>query len=462
MKYVILSSDWSLYENRISVSIQCKSIQEYKDNFPDAYEISVQNNELYQLFSKNGTCRKSKFWNDYNNRLIAAKICHSRSEYAKRFNKAYDISLRENEMDQFNWFNKLEHPFDEEAKIHLIYVYIDEENKYFYVGRTLDYNFKTRCSHHRSALHHDVVFRHWKSMNKPVPDPIIVEEELNMLESKIKEHEYEELYISYGYTKLNIHPTGERSSSVGGITKRWNQKTCWDAALTCHSRSEYAQRYSGAYEMSRIFGWLDDYTWFAKRISYDEAYEAACKCKTTSELKKKYPRFYTFFKNNGLLSSLPLKMHIQKMTEEICRAQAKECNSRSDFKRKYTAAWQYALRHNLMDELFGCNSHSLLQGEYNQEIVDKCIAKAKQYDYISTFSRECGFEYRYLQKFAPDILNDILPITKRDFIDITIENCYKYGALCKNKTDFHNRFRKLYEYSKQLNIIDDIFKNEQP
>lgn len=306
-------------------------------------------------------------------------------------------------MTNFTWFNKETHPFDEEAKIHLIYIYIDEDNKYFYVGRTLNYNFKTRCSVHRNPKKHDVVFRHWNSMNKQVPDPIIVEENLNTLESKIKEHEYEELYISLGYTKLNICPTGERSSSIGGITKRWNRKTCYEAAKKCTMRSEYCERFKGAYQLSRIFGWLDDYTWFKTEITYEEAYAAACECKTIAEFKKKYKRYYEYFKRNKIIYKLPLEGKRIKITEEICRERAKLCKTRSEFKKKHNATWQYALEHNLMDELFGANSRSLLSS-YNQEIVDKCIEKAKQYKFLTKFRKECGFEYRYLTKFAPDTL----------------------------------------------------------
>ena len=144
MIYNILSTDWTIYENRKNVCIQCKSVQEYKDNFPDAYNISVQNDELGYFFSKNGNCRKKNFWKNYDNRLTAAKLCQSKTEYVKRFYSAYEYSIKENEMNNFTWFDRETHPFDEDARIHLIYVYIDEENKYFYVGRTLNQNFKTR------------------------------------------------------------------------------------------------------------------------------------------------------------------------------------------------------------------------------------------------------------------------------------------------------------------------------
>jgi hypothetical protein len=54
-----------------------------------------------------------------------------------------------------------------------------------------------------------------------------------------------------------------------------------------------------AYEMSLIFGWIDDYTWFIKQksISFDEAYAAACECETIAEFKKKYYSYYTYFKH---------------------------------------------------------------------------------------------------------------------------------------------------------------------
>jgi hypothetical protein len=47
MSYIILSTDWSLYENRLSAYVQCKTAFEYKDNFQDAYNISLEIGELY-------------------------------------------------------------------------------------------------------------------------------------------------------------------------------------------------------------------------------------------------------------------------------------------------------------------------------------------------------------------------------------------------------------------------------
>ena len=407
--------------------------------------------------AKKGNKRKDSFWKDYNNRLCAAKLCQTKSEYMKRFGGAYFISLDNNEMDQFSWFNKQLHPFDEEAKIHLIYIYLDEENKYFYVGRTLDYNFKTRCSVHRNPKKHDVVFRHWNSMNKPVPEPIIVERNLNTLESKIKEHEYEELYISYGYTKLNICPTGERSSSIGGISRRWNKETCYEAAKECTSRSEYSSKFSGAYQMSLIFGWLDDYTWFTKqkRISFDEAYAAACECETIAEFKKKYYSYYTYFKNTKQISILPLKGKHIRMTEELCREQAKNCKSRLEFKTKYNSAWKYALKNNIMDELFGRLKSDIMK-EFDQDFLNHCIEIAKEMKNVSQFRKEHQFECRYLQKYDENTFQSIFP--PKEIIEVTLENCYKYGRTCKNRTEFHDKYRNLYDYSIQMKIIDTLFK----
>ena len=407
MSYIILSTDWSLYENRLSACVQCKTAFEYKDNFPNAYNISLENGELYQFYSKKGNKRKDGFWSKYENRLAAAKLCQYRSEYSKRFGQAYEISSNNDELDKFIWFKNSEHSFDSERKIHLIYVYIDEENKYFYVGRTTDYNLKTRHSHHKSASKHDTVFKYWNSIGKPVPEPIIVEDKLTLNESKIKEHEYEELYISYGYTKLNIMPTGEKSSSIGGILKKWNKDTCYDAAKLCSSRSEYSSRFQGAYQMSRIYGWLDDYTWFRSQITFEEAYQAACQCETVKEFKTKYLKYYEFFKRNKITQLLPLKGIRIVMTEELCRKQASQCKSRTEFKIKYQYAWKYAHKHNLIDELF-----------------------PKHYKNVSIK------------------------------VERTIENCYKYAKLCISRNEFHNTYTGLYNLAREFNLLDELFPKE--
>ena len=61
MNYRILSTDWSLYDNRKNVCIQCKCVNEYKTNFPEAYEISLNNNELDYFFSKKEIREKIRF-----------------------------------------------------------------------------------------------------------------------------------------------------------------------------------------------------------------------------------------------------------------------------------------------------------------------------------------------------------------------------------------------------------------
>ena len=218
-------------------------------------------------------------------------------------------------------------------------------------------------------------------------------------------------------------------------------------------RSELNERFPGAYQLARIFGWLDDYTWFKTEITYEEAYAAAYECKTISEFKKKYKRYYEYFKRNKITHKLPLEGKRIRITEKICRERAQQCKTRSEFKKKHNATWQYALDHNLMDELFGPNSHSLLNS-YDQEIINKCIEKAKHFSCITHFRKECAFESRYLERYAEDILYEIFP--KREVIEVIKENCYKYGSMCKSKTEFHNTYRQLYEYSKENNFIDDI------
>lgn len=42
----------------------------------------------------------------------------------------------------------------------------------------------------------------------------------------------------------------------------WNEQTCFMAARTCNSRSDFSKRYRGAYAVAKANNWLDTYIWF--------------------------------------------------------------------------------------------------------------------------------------------------------------------------------------------------------
>ena len=74
-------------------------------------------------------------------------------------------------------------------------------------------------------------------------------------------------------------------------TRILNRETCMAEARKYKSRGEFSKCDSPAYNVARVNGWLDDYTWFVCRKrrnywSYDTCMEEAKKYKTRTEFKK--------------------------------------------------------------------------------------------------------------------------------------------------------------------------------
>lgn len=72
-------NQWDIYENRMEAAKQCHSRMDYKDKFPSSYFKSLKfKGELDKFadmfFDKKNTYPKG-YWNSYENRLNAAKQC---------------------------------------------------------------------------------------------------------------------------------------------------------------------------------------------------------------------------------------------------------------------------------------------------------------------------------------------------------------------------------------------------
>lgn len=86
--------------------------------------------------------------------------------------------------------------------------------------------------------------------------------------------------------------------------KKWTREACYEAALDCKSRNEMKHKYTGAYKVARINGWLDDYDWFEPsktglKYTREECYKIAQGCKTKAEMRRKNMSAYNVaWKNN--------------------------------------------------------------------------------------------------------------------------------------------------------------------
>lgn len=236
----------------------------------NAKTMRKENPALYKLGWKQGWL-KDTIWPRPVRRGISEQLkervfehsreCGSRGEFKSKYPNDYDIARKYGWLNEMYWLKPKLNPVKD--RINYIYLYLFEEQNYFYVGET--HHGSIRDSQHRKS---GPVFEFAEKNNIEIPEPIILEDNLDRIgEVRKREDYWKNRYISLGYNTLNKGKTGEFSGSLGRVGIKWTRKKCREAALLCSSRTEMQLRFPGAYGAAWRNGWLDDYTWFAPALT---------------------------------------------------------------------------------------------------------------------------------------------------------------------------------------------------
>lgn len=202
-----------------------------------------------------------------------------------------------------------------EEKVHCVYVYEIKAHNTCYVGRTLRLN--VRDKQHRNGVYrhgipeYDELHKFCKENNIEMPQPIVLEENLNAPESQIKEDEYVERYRNDGWNVLNKAKTGIGVGSLGSVVK-WNYEKCAEISKNCESKQDMRIKCPGAYHSSYINGWLDDFFISKKKPNrywdiFENCQKEALKWKNVKEFSLKGGGAYNSSRKNGWLKDLRFK-----------------------------------------------------------------------------------------------------------------------------------------------------------
>ena len=341
----------------------------------------------------------------------------SRFEFQRGDKAAYNKALKEGWLDSYTWLTTpVLNTNDSESKVHVVYAYLDEENKVVYIGRTN--NLQRRHRQHNNLMpkshKYDVVKTYFMSVGlmDKLPEPVILEEGLNMVESQEKEGFYINEYANQGWYILNTGKAGANISSVGSFIQKWTYENCKELALTCESRQEFKKKSSAAYAVSRANKWIDE--WLPISPTYHKAenswtkelcIEIAKKYTSFTEFSRKEPRAFTAAQKRGWQKEFYwLKRSKRKniTKEEIVRL-AQDYNHASDFKRDYPYHYNRARRMGILSEL------SFTPKDTRKWTYETCHEEAMKYS--------SQIEFRKNNPSAYDIslrngwINDWLPKT---------------------------------------------------
>jgi len=351
---------------------------------------------------------------------LVTSISHmysSRFEFQMGDKAAYNKALKEGWLDSYTWLTTpVKNPNDSQSRIHIVYAYLDEDKKVAYIGRTN--NLQRRHRQHNKNISksktYDVVKRYFMSvgMINELPDPVILEEGLNLVESQEKESFYINEYRNRGWGILNTGKTGVNVSSVGSFIQKWTYENCRELALSCKSRQEFKKKSSAAYAVSRENGWIDQ--WLPIASNYHKAefswtkemcVEIAKKYTSFTEFSKKETKAFRAAERRGWLREFYWlnRSKRENITKEEIISLAHRYTHASDFKRDYPSQYHRARMMGILKEL-GFTSKDVRKWTY-----ETCHSEAIKYS--------CQIEFRkanpgaYNVSFRNGWINDWLPKT---------------------------------------------------
>lgn len=437
---------WNSFEHRLEAAKQCKNQAEYLKKFPGAYDRSAREcNEMQyfrdNIFEENPTPKN--YWKNYNHREEAAKQCKSKSEYATKFPVAYRYSKKD--IEEFNDFVKrffTETFVDDESKIYLIYVYLDDNLMIGYCGLTRQ-TINARDGQHRRKQ--DQLYKLFvDNYQTDIPKPIVIKTGLNRIEAQEAEDYYLRYYKERGYYMLNTGHTGANVGSIG-YTFKYNKKRCLECAKQCTSVKEFRQTYNKEYQSAVHNKWIEEYTWlepekFKKYVSYEECQKLALTCKTITEFDKKFPSECIVARKNNWLYDFfgePISW-----TYEVCYKEAKKYKTRKDFKKNSKNAYAASQRNKWIDNFTWLDYKPLKHRTFDTLIEDIKKYETRKELYKNDFNT---YDYMIKRKLFECFYDDNGNI--KDSIKNIVINSEIYNTI---KEIFNQKLKEFSEKRKNI------------
>ena len=432
------------------------------------YDFAKQNNAAYVAAGKYGWLR-SFVWlknlvkpNGYWTRERCeeeSRKYHSKKEFVKGCAAAHQAAVRHGWLDDFTWLvnQRIDVVKD---KIDSVYVYLFEDAKAAYVGRTLIKRQRKRDREHIFNQDSDAVARYAKKLNVPVPPMTILESNLTLEEGQAREDYWRKWYKKHGYTMLNRIATGIGKGSLGAIGQgKWNRRTCREEALKYKTATEFEKNSSGAYAAALRNNWLKDYTWFAvllhnwdKQTCYNEAkkyctrgdFYKGCRGAYIKALKTGWIEEYTWLKSR---QNVPAGYWDNY---EHCYGEAKKYKNRRRFQKGCMGAYSKALKNGWLDD-YTWFDEKAKQNYWNRET---CLEEAKKCSSKKEFRSRANGAYQLAYKNG--WLNDYTWFKQLTGF-WTYEACKTEASKYRTRGQFAEGSRSAYTKARIKGWLDDFF-----
>jgi 5-bromo-4-chloroindolyl phosphate hydrolysis protein len=188
--------------------------------------------------------------------------------------------------------------------------------------------------------------------------------------------------------------------------KKWTKEKCHEVALKCKNRTEFNEKYGGAYEVARVNSWLDEVTTHippTKKWNKENCIKIALSCKTRKEFREKYNHAYQVVRINGWSDELYSQMTMVKgtkgyWTKEKCHQIALKYTTRMDIIKHDRDCYTYIMINGLSRELFShfIETTKKPYGYWNN--FENCKEAASHYNSITELCRKNSHVYKVARK----------------------------------------------------------------
>lgn len=391
--------------------------------------------------------------------LKMAKKYPSKMDFQMNEPTAYKWASEYGILDKMVWMKP--HNYDERKDEHnsVVYAYLDEGNKVAYVGLTIDSNSRKRSHKYdsNSAVR--------KYFGESVPEPIVLKENLTVLESQYYEDIYKKQYAEDGYQLLNVAATGINTGSTGGIAKWTSKKKVFEESKKNHTRSEFQRKAGGAYNHAKHNKWLDEMTWLKAperniKWTYEAVIEESHKYEYKSDFIKNAGGAYQTASENGWLKEMVWLKDKKKphnyWTKERVFEESHKYSNKKEFENKAKGAYIKAMVNGWLSEMVWLKPLPLgIISKWTREAI---IEESKKYTSRTEFAINSPTAYQHACK-DKNIFSEMPWIKykkKPDGYWDVKEHVLEEGKKYKNRTAFSVGAYTAWKKAKKYGWIDEI------
>ena len=249
----------------------------------------------------------------------------------------------------------------------------------------------------------------------------------------------------------------------------YTREKCREIAVGCHTRMEFHDKCSRAYQVALKKGWMDDYTWFEEKQkpngywdNYDKCFKAAKECNTRSEFLEKYYQAYICANKNGWINDYTwFETKANYMTDRVDNVYAYVWEEQKlayvgrsvDVYKRDKEHRGIHVTHGKRDTVFVyCEKHKLTIPNYQVLKTDITLEEGLYWeDWYCSYFRQKG--YALLNKAKTGKGSGSIGGIGRD--KYSYKRCYDAASKCKTNIEFCQAFNGEWQKAYKKGWIKD-------